>query len=176
VEKMIWAEPEITELGWITLETDLSVADRIQRCKFKYVNSNYKRKQYQYRLQRAVRRRIVLYDTLLLDPHATIKTKVMRDRILENGDRPAGLDDALEIAFSFPYPKRPGSIVFLDNIAHYDVSFFGVIRDPACPRLVPAGLLLNHLSLLWNARSKFAAVREEEYLDLDNRPARGLIQ
>lgn len=150
---------EVEDLGWIELDPVVSFGEQLQR-------GNYKGGVHpditadMYKLNRKVRRRIVLYN-----PIGFVSTEAMERRIKQNGDRPCCLDDALGVGYKFPDRQRKNPLVCLGEDS--------VCLDDGGNECAPVldewdgrrGLDLNPLVGGWSGRYRFPAVREEEYSD-----------
>ena len=154
-------DPEVVtveELGWIKVDPAVSFAERVKRGNYAYVNPKITEKASSS--TRKVRRRIVLYDS-----RGLVSAEEMKQRIRANGDEPASLDDALEVGFLFPDRQRKNSIVFINEDS--------VCKDHNGSRCAPVlssqhdsrKLRLDPLAGAWREGIRFAAIREEEYLD-----------
>lgn len=137
----------------IEIDPNVSFEVRVQRGNYGFVNENIRPAN--FNLTKSGKRRIVLYD-----PKGDVSSKEMTRRMAENGDRPAVLDDALELGYKFPDRQRKNPIVFLGEET--------VWQGPGGDRRVPVlseWYDLRELSLSWFDRDwfafcRFAAVRE----------------
>jgi hypothetical protein len=149
----------VEELGWIELEPSSSIEELLKR-KYRYLIPpevlNKKPT-----VTRKVRRRIVLYDA-----GGEEYAEQMHKQMLENGDRPAGLEDAIEINYLFPSSEKYCHLyfVFLDEESMCNDKD-GVLCVIMLVWLIHHALMLCPSSRLWPENTRFVAIREEQYLD-----------
>lgn len=141
------------ETFMLDLDPGVPLAEQISRGNYDYVHEYYTPENFQ--LTKAGKREIMLYD-----PKGDASSGEMIRRMAENGDRPAVLDDALELGYKFPARQRQNPIVFLGEET--------VWRGPDGNRRAPVlrewsderGLDLCWFGDAWHAGCRFAAVRE----------------
>jgi len=137
----------------IEIDPRVPFEERVRRGNYDYVNENITPDN--FKLTKSGKRKIVLYD-----PKGAVSSEEMIRRMTENQDRPAVLDDALELGYKFPERQRQNPIVFLGEETLW--------RYPDGDRRVPVlgrwgggrQLDLGWFGLGWRASYRFAAVRE----------------
>jgi hypothetical protein len=149
----------VEELGWIELDPAISLAERRRRGDYQggfHPNITADNS----RLQRKVRRLIVLYD-----PQDDVSTEEMIRRIREDGKRPCDVDDGLGIGITYPQRQVLNPLAFLDESA-VCLGHDGSLCVPVLNTLKgKRGFALGPQAGDWPNNFRFPAVSREEFLD-----------